>query len=409
MQNFDYLYDKSYFKNASGIEHKISKELSYRSMEDAYILPYKNIEGKIGGGVVDSNLEFDERTSIHNKLGIMYEFDRESVVCRDEKVIYLGMFHKIWGHCISDNLQRLWFLMTDTYKQHFRGYKLLYIPYEGFRFSDNFTQLLEKLGIDVSTFSPVEELYRYSGVIIPDECFFTPDGDVRYFTREYQDMIEKIKASADISNHVKASKLYFTHRTSSKSKAIGEKYLEEFFKARGYKIIAAERYSFEEQLYMLQNCSEFAATVGSVSHNSIFLAKGAKVLLIPRANYLTGYQLALDQLTDAEIFYISADLSAYSNAKEPWAGPFYYYISDCLLDYFKIKGEERRYYQKKRYRYFSLYRLLSLKLNADNVNPAPYYQKLLPPLALPGSFERFLVGRKVIEPLVYILNKLRII
>ena len=178
MQNFDYLYDKSYFKNASGIEHKISKELSYRSMEDAYILPYKNIEGKIGGGVVDSNLEFDERTSIHNKLGIMYEFDRESVVCRDEKVIYLGMFHKIWGHCISDNLQRLWFLMTDTYKQHFRGYKLLYIPYEGFRFSDNFTQLLEKLGIDVSTFSPVEELYRYSGVIIPDECFFTPDGDV---------------------------------------------------------------------------------------------------------------------------------------------------------------------------------------------------------------------------------------
>ena len=44
------------------------------------------------------------------------------------------------------------------------------------------------------------------------------------------------------------------------------------------------------------NCEEFASTVGSAAHNIIFLRDGTKAYLIPRANFITEYQLALDQV-----------------------------------------------------------------------------------------------------------------
>ena len=116
--------------------------------------------------------------------------------------------------------------------------------------------------------------------------------------------------------------MYFTYSRFSSDKQVGENKLEDFFTGLGYKIIAPERYSFEEQLNILANCEFFASTIGSCSHNIIFLPEGASVYLIPRAFYLTGYQVALGEVINLNIYYVDSSLSVLVRRNNPWEGPF---------------------------------------------------------------------------------------
>ena len=68
--------------------------------------------------------------------------------------------------------------------------------------------------------------------------------------------------------------------------------------------------------------------------------------MIPRANYLTGYQVALDEVQALDITYVDASLSVFVNQKYPWVGPFFYYVSDQLVRYFgKTPVHDKRYWK----------------------------------------------------------------
>lgn len=55
------------------------------------------------------------------------------------KAIYLGNFINIWGHCITDNLKRLWFLKTSIGKDMLsQGYKMVCTLLKNNKFNDNF-------------------------------------------------------------------------------------------------------------------------------------------------------------------------------------------------------------------------------------------------------------------------------
>ena len=89
----------------------------------------------------------------------------------------------------------------------------------------------------------------------------------------------------------------------------------------------------------------FASTIGSCSHNIIFLPEGASVYLIPRAFYLTGYQVALGEVINLNIYYVDSSLSVLVRRNNPWEGPFYYIQSDNLKSLFniEIKYDKRVY------------------------------------------------------------------
>ena len=113
---------------------------------------------------------------------------------------------------------------------------------------------------------------------------------------------------------------------------------------KGYQVLYPEKMTFEEQLNVLINCDSFASTIGSCSHNILFLQDHTKVILIPRANYLTGYQLTVDQVHELDITYIDSTLSLFA-ARFPWEGPFYFFVSSRLMDYFKDgRKRDRRYW-----------------------------------------------------------------
>ena len=164
-------------------------------------------------------------------------------------------------------------------------------------------------------------------------------------------------------------KVYFTYRKYSVIREMGEYRLEGFFRRLGYEIISPEEYTFREQLNILLSCSEFASTIGSVAHNVVFLRENTKVYLIPRSDFITEYQFALDEICDADITFVDSSLSLYTHPAHPWGGPFYFIISDNLLDLFgkKIK-------RKNNNRGFFVYRQLGFWMNGYH-DIGDYYRR----------------------------------
>lgn len=384
MVQYDFVYDKEFYNKEIEGDYFIDKKLGYTQLNHAYILPHKVIDGVDCGGIVTSEHNFVENSSLHAKQGGSYSFDSTTVEESDETVIYLGMFVGIWGHCITDNIRRLWFLKSEYYKQNYENCKLVYVPFADFQFSDNFRQLIQILGCNEEDFIPIFDIKRYKHLILPDESFYTIDGSARYFTNEYINSINIIREYArklPANETLNYDKVYFTYSKYAGMRQIGEKKLEKYFERHGYQIIAPEEYSLEQQLYMLIHCKQFASTVGSCSHNIIFLEDNTTVILIPRAYYLTGYQVALNYVHPLNISIVDSSMSVMVQSNSPWTGPFYYFVSENLYNYFNENIENRKKYLRSNLKDFKLYLAIGLVIGLYNGEwsdrlPPEFYSKV---------------------------------
>ena len=301
-------------------------------------------------------------------------YEPENINYSNETVIYLGMFYVIWGHLITDNMKRLWFLKSDIYRNYFKNCKLIYVPQDDFDFEKSiyhfhFAKLLDILGINYKEIQPIKEATRYKNIILPDESFYYTPEKGRYFTNEYVEMMDCVRHHLlkcyGSLNHctLPFKKVYFFHGMRGQ---IGEDRLAAFFSSKGYAIINPYKFSLEEELTILINCESFASAIGSASHNLIFLRDNAEVILIPRGAYLTDYQEALNQIHNLRITYIDSTMSLFSKGGE---GPYYYMISNKLQEYFGDKKEENFKYDEKDLKNFIIY------LKKSHSKGLPYNQK----------------------------------
>ena len=173
----------------------------------------------------------------------------------------------------------------------------------------------------------VTQPVKFRNIIIPDDSFFFENGTA-YFTNDYLESIEQIRNFA-LKNKtpVKNEKLYFYYGRVS----LNETRLANYFQEKGYELIRPETLPFSAQLNLLINCKSFASTVGSCAHNIIFTQNKTEVILIPRRPYLNGYQTALNQMHDKNIFYVDASLSIFAPNH---LGYFFYILSKQLRQYF---------------------------------------------------------------------------
>jgi hypothetical protein len=353
MVNADYLYDKNFYENLLGKEHFKNIQLSFKVYDNAFIVPFRNFNGKVTGGVYTNEYEFLENTSVHYKFGAYIDKDKISPVRTiGEQVIYLGMMLNCWGHHLTDNIRRAWFVYTEDYAERYRDCKFVYVPAGGTNgfasMPENMMKFLNIIGIRKEQLIPIYEITQCKNLIIPDESFYNDENGVRYFTKEYINTIGKVRSfqARKFVKEVKYEKVYFTYSGYKSNKQIGEEKLEKFFRNLGYTVVAPENYTLEQQLNILANCHYFASTIGSCSHNMIFLPEHSFVYLIPRAFYLTGYQVALDEVIDLNIYYIDSSLSILTPRDKPWEGPFYYFVSDNLASAFGVEIKESDSYWK---------------------------------------------------------------
>lgn len=393
MNRYEFLYNKEFYNLDVSRQYLDSKELSCEKIEECVILPHRYVNGVHAGGVLTSDGEILYDSGLHRGISFKYDYDK-SVVDNEGKAIYLGMLCNIWGHSITDCISRMWFLFTDEYKEKYNDYDLVYILMND-ELNVNFVRFLEIMGIPVNKLKRIDKVTKYNTLIYPDECFY-PDKECYRFTEEYRLLIERVKKYAkDNIRKIDYDKIYFAYSKYAKVRNFGEENLISFFKKKGYKIIAPEKHSFEEQLNMLIQCKEFASTLGSGSHNTIFLGEDSHVILIPRAHYLGGYQQTLDFVMENKVTYVDSTMSVLVNNKAPWEGPFCYIISEQLLNYFSENVDKNKLYEHN-LKCIRKYLKNSSNIYLSSPNASEYYGNEL------QKYERYMQSKRDYRIKVYI-------
>lgn len=373
-----YLYDGGYeyFKEAIEADRLLDVELSYDTYDNAFCVP--NIikrEKSLGGGVIDKNKKFIEGTSLHRGDGAfcMYDFDEMNVKTIDGPAIYMGYFIDVWGHVITDDIKRFWFLLSDDYKNIFSKYKLIYLPSASYSTHSisQINELMEVFGI-ADRMIPIQEVTKIKKLIIPNESFWSTENG-RFFTKEYKETIDYIINSVDEpSDKSVYDKIYLSYKSK---KIFGNDDIENYFSSQGFVPISPGNLSLSRQIWLYQNCNTIAGLIGSSTHNIAFVKDGTNAILIPRSYYLTDYQIALNRLRNVREFYVDSSLSNCVLRQYPWAGPFYIYISDELKKLFSDKSTYSYNYIKKCYlEYIDYYSYCRIRHRLHDNDAPKYYQ-----------------------------------
>lgn len=320
-------FSKSYLKSGS---------LSCQFYSNALILPSKVDEKKYSGCVQHQDGSVIKNTTVHERCRDSYFVQETSADLSNEKVIFIGNFLGVWGHCITDNLKKLWFLKTEQCSQLLsNGWKCVYVTYSDDDVSPNFRHIVECLGLDFSKFKRVTCATKFSEVCVPDNSIVW-ENDNRYFYSQYTELINSLKLKCSDLNGF--DKIYLSRsRFSNYRKEIGEKNVERAFARQGYKIIYPEQYSFEDQLALMQSAKEIVVTEGSCAHNVVFCNSGTKVVILQKSNYFNEYQLFINELAGLQVVYVNAHHSVRVHKKYLFAGPFYICFTKELKSYLKIK------------------------------------------------------------------------
>ena len=340
MTNLDYLYNPKVAKTAFEQNYFIDKKLGFSVIENGMILPYKrkvmnkptNLWG--AGGIVDGEGNYIKSSFVSQYLICQaYTPPSETIRYSSETVIYLGMFLNVWGHDLTDNIRRIWFLKSDAFKSEFKNCRLVYVQVKGrgcdFKYDYAFHRLLEILEVDINKLNIIERPTRFDKIILPEESFCLDN--IRNFTNEYREMIYRIRNFAmKNSTPTFDKKIYYFHGV----RQMGEERLAEYFKSKGYAIVSPEKLTLDEQLNILINAESFASTLGSCAHNSIFLRDGTETIFIPRlVNRLTYHQPLLNQVNQVNAHFIDSTLSIFAKSQ----GPYLYIISSQLKEFFGDK------------------------------------------------------------------------
>lgn len=346
MINYDGLFDKQLFLKEIEAKHEVIQELSYSKAKNALVLPCIDLpNGFSGGGIIKENGEFIKESTVHNGSHVPYEVNHNQVEIVDERVVYFGMLIGVWGHCISDCIKRAWFINSPEYIERFAKCKIIYTAQKD-SLHKNFIDFLSLLGINIDTFYEITKPTIYSEVIIPDSSFFLDDNGVEHFTKEYREVIEKIKEPFKSVTGI-SKKIYYSHRNvRGIMNDMGERQIEKYLQNHGFEVVHPELLSVQEQLKLLAQCKVFISSDGSTSHNSIFLPEESEIIIIPRSPYLTFHQLALNELFEKQkIYYIDSTISIMCKGNRPTRGPFYYFVSPNLIEHI----ENKPFYESKKW------------------------------------------------------------
>ena len=173
-------------RKEAAVHRFLDKNLSYQEFDNAYVLPSKDLwkDGKCFGGVVTKEGDFVESSAWHEgKRCDKYKFNESDAVRRVEMAIYMGFYNPCWGHAITDNLKKLWFLETDKCKELLeQGAKLIYLTIDNQPMAQYIYRLFALAGVDMSKFELITDLSRFVRIVVPDNSFIADNGQ-RYFTR----------------------------------------------------------------------------------------------------------------------------------------------------------------------------------------------------------------------------------
>jgi len=320
--------------------HASEKVLEAKKYNDAIVLSSRGwtYDGKLLGGVVDSDGKYIRNSGYAEYGGRGYNIDGEDIVEKNETVIFLGFFNPCWGHLITDSLSKLWYLQTPQCEKLIEGgAKIIYITQFNADLPEYNKELFSYAGIEIEKFVHIKQVTKYKQVIVPDNSLYDSDGSI-YYTREFVNTIDQIKSGVQVDEN-SPKKIYYTRTAIKDVRERGRECdVERLFRKNGYAIISPEKHTVKQQIQFMMGCDKFAAAEGSVSHGTIFCKPRTEVAILRKVNYVNTYTPFIGQMSGLKTVYIDANHSTMAYRKIPTAGPFYVCVTSHLRRYLGENG-----------------------------------------------------------------------
>lgn len=208
----DDVFRESFSRNCNQI-HKLQSDLGYHSADSALIYPYRTDNWRILGGVRKKDGSFMLESTVQNADYGVQGYDEYNITDVDDSVIFIGCLHRCWGHQLTDNLKKLWFLYSYIGKDLIQsGAKIYYSILPDNPLSDSNWRLLQLAGFDKESFNTVEGILRCKTVYVPDDSFLSNNGS---FERAYSWSFEQLNIYELIRKNAKSNiqcydKIYFS-------------------------------------------------------------------------------------------------------------------------------------------------------------------------------------------------------
>lgn len=247
----------------------------------------------------------------------------------DKEVLFIGTLWCAWGHLITDFSRHLWPLLSagpDLSVAYAVGGPRQKLP-------RNFMQLLEALGVSSDRLIEVREPMRFRKVYFGEPSFWHDTSCGRcVWTSEYAETVDAVIKGILTGGSNPWRRIYLTRTGLQKDrKDFGEKTIERAYQERGFQVVAPEKRSFVELVRLLAETEVLAATEGSVSHNALFLPKGARIEILRKCDSANEYQDAINALRELNVSVFNVSMgNMLAVPSAPWRGPFLIGITPSL-------------------------------------------------------------------------------
>ena len=315
------------------------KPMEIRTLPKGLILPQKQVEnGPMWGlgGVCDEQGTFVELSAYNGGWathGGFYQWDEEEY--QDCDVVYFGMYFNHWGHFLIDLMGRLWY-----YVNH-KGVKLAYLGEE--EPQGNFLEVFSLLGIGQEDLIHVTKPTRFRNVIVPQfSC-----KSCEWYSDEYRSIFDSMIRRVEQENYAPAQfkdvkKVYFARTSFGKARGteFGEETIVQWMESNGFTIIAPEKLSVRDQIYIWNQAEEIGCLDGSIPMGIAFSNN-------PKLKLTVLHKTSLEHL-NLELYLLMrpCDVKLLDVWHEPYkkypknigAGPFLLHLGTDAKEYSALRG-----------------------------------------------------------------------
>ena len=207
--------------------------------------------------------------------------------------LYLGHYTGHYGHFLLETLNRVWPLLTPgrvKLYDHFVFHPFLHDTPDPLSFSPA-KVCFQAFGIDPARFHLIQQPTFFGQIDIPAPQFDINHSVNPVMTKVYQTILkhglsmptskigwfQRLRGWPDSGE----LKLYISRRKAKGYHPVeNDEQVQSVFKAMGFRIFHPEKWSFEQQLALIQRAHILAGTEGSALHNSVFMRPKCHVLTI---------------------------------------------------------------------------------------------------------------------------------
>ena len=336
----DYMYEGKWtdeFLKLNSAEYCTDQSPEITELKDVVILPARESPAHAwgSGGAVELDGRLAEASRLGTIFGEYYPYSKAELMVQNESVYYIPVIPRHWGHFLIDILCRFWFVLDGKDL----GYRVAYCSNdfeEGL--TGNYLEALELLGIEKSRLILITRPTQFSEVLIPGKSF----GDGAPYCEKYLGVINRIKEQVLRTDAnwlpVRKDRIYFTRTKFRRSKytEVGEKRIEKLFQKNGFTVLSPEKLTVREQVFYFSTCREIASLSGTIAHQIVFSEPGNQYYNLNRCCLLNYAQLAVNQMSSAEVTYI--DVYAKETLKKPQYWPVWVEANQNLSNFFRNKS-----------------------------------------------------------------------